>query len=75
MHLLKGLAYFNRCLLVKYSIQIIATEDFFAIFHSCLINLMREIVGIVALVQWWSNAGMSTSTFPPTTGVGQMYPC
>ena len=31
--------------------------------------VVREIVGIVASVQSWSNVGMSTPTFPPTTNL------
>ena len=34
--------------------------------------LLRDIVDIVALVRCWSNVGMPTPTFPPTTNVGNV---
>ena len=46
----------------RYSEEI---QRIFAIVHCCLINIVREIVDIVASVQCWSNVGISTPTFLP----------
>ena len=50
-------------------------QRMFAIFYCCLMNLVRDIVDIVALVQRLSKVGMSTPTFPSTANVGPTYPC
>ena len=53
----------NSKIIIRKHYKNIDTDDF-AIFHCYLINLVREIVEIIASVQCWSNVGISTPTFP-----------
>ena len=69
---LKSETSFYICLIVKYISQTIDTEKF-AMIHCYLITLVRELVDIVALVRCWSNIGIPTPTFPPTTNVGNVF--
>ena len=61
------------CPIVKNIIQNIDTENF-ATVHCCLISPLREIVGIVASVQHWSNDGTAAHTFLPNANVEPKYP-